>query len=167
MDSPAIARMSDHKTLCILDQVSQIHPDLNIAAINKGANTFRYLSKSDFAACTPVKQAYICQKRRIKILPAHGCSIKSGLHRLSDRREVAVRKFATKTAGNPVYSHWFRLNPNPTSWRKPMIYQEQYARTQGLYESPLFHMRRVLNNSEDEENDPTNYLDLAFLFDDV
>ena len=57
---------------------------------------------------------------------------------LKARREAAVLKFARKTSGNPIYAHWFPLNPNQTSQRKPKIYKEEYARTQRPYNSPIF-----------------------------
>ena len=71
-----IAPMTDLNTLAILDPMNQIHPDLNLAVTNLGSNSFRYLSNTDYAACIPVKQTMICQKRKIDILPEHGCSIR-------------------------------------------------------------------------------------------
>ena len=91
----------------------------------------------------------------------------SGFDRLADTREAAVRKFALKTQKNPVYSHWFPYNPNQTSVRKPTVYREEFARTQRLYNSPLFYMRRLLNDTEHKEEEVYNYLDLAYLFDEV
>ena len=91
----------------------------------------------------------------------------SGMSTLKERRERAVLKFAQKTLKNPVYSHWFRLNPNVTSQRNPVVYLEEFARTNRLYNSPLFHMRRVLNKSDHDPQPDTNYLDLAYLFDDL
>ena len=90
----------------------------------------------------------------------------SGLSTLKARREKAVLKFAAKTAKNPVYSHWFLLNPNHTSSRNPKIYTEEFARTSRLYNSPLFHMRRLLNKTDHDQMPETNYMDLAHLFDD-
>ena len=73
-----IAPMTDLNTLAILDPMNQIHPDLNLAVTNLGSNSFRYLSNTDYAACIPVKQTMNCQKRKIDILPEHGCSIRLG-----------------------------------------------------------------------------------------
>ena len=71
----------------------------------------------------------------------------SGFATLKARRENAILRFAQKTSSNPVYQHWFKPNPNPTSQRHPQIYLEEFARTQRLYNSPLFYMRRILNNT--------------------
>ena len=91
----------------------------------------------------------------------------SGLDTLQTRRERVVAKFAVKTQKNPVYSHWFPPNPNQTSVRKPKQYREDFARTTRLYNSPLYHTRRLLNNSpNDPQPEPQSY-DLAYLFDDL
>ena len=66
---------------------------------------------------------------------------------------------------NPVYAHWFKQNPNQTSDRNPTIYLEEFARTQRLYN--LFHMRRVWNKTPHDPQPDTNFLDLAYLFDDL
>ena len=84
---------------------------------------------------------------------------------MKDRRIKAVQKFAQKTSKNPIYNHWFKKNPNQTSTRKPRLYLEEHARTNRLYNSPLFHMRRVLNNSDHDNWHEMNYMDLAYLFD--
>ena len=88
----------------------------------------------------------------------------SGLSTLKSRREAAVLKFAGKTLKNPVYRHWFKLNPNHTSQRNPTIYNEEFARTHHLYNSPLCYMRRVLNKIDHEKLPETNYMDLSYLF---
>ena len=86
---------------------------------------------------------------------------------LKKRREIAVAKFANKTKMNPIYAHWFRDNPNQTSQRCPKRIEEKFARTERLYNSPLFYMRRLINNSPHESGHESNYLDLAHLFDDL
>ena len=93
----------------------------------------------------------------------------SGLEPLKTRRERAFLKFAKNSANNPIYAHWFKLNPNQTSQRCPKIYEERFARTSRLYNSPLFSMRRILNNTPDDDNAPVrqNFMDLAHLFDDL
>ena len=75
-------------------------------------------------------------------------------------------KFAAKTKRNPVYSHWFVSNPNHTSERNPTIYKEEFTRISHLYNSPLYHMRHLLNKTEHDQLPEMNYLDLAYLFDD-
>ena len=91
----------------------------------------------------------------------------SGMSTLEARREKAVIKFAKKTEKNPVYSHWFRQNPNLTSERRPKPYLEEFARTSRLYNSPLFHMRRALNQTDHVPLLENNYFDIAYLFDDL
>ena len=91
----------------------------------------------------------------------------SGMSSLADRRERAVAKFTNKTIKNPVYAHWFKQNLNQTSARNPMKYQEEFARTTHLYNSPLFYMRRLLNQTKHDPIPETDYIDLAYLFDEL
>ena len=93
----------------------------------------------------------------------------SELEPLKTRREKAFLKFAKKSANNPIYAHWFKLNQNQTSQRCPKTYEERFARTSRLYNSPLFSMRRVLNNTPNDDTDLVNqnYMDLAHIFDDL
>ena len=87
----------------------------------------------------------------------------SGLETLTSRRTRTVRKFAEKTANNPQFSHWFTLNDNRFSQRSSNIYKEYYARSDRLYRSPMYEMRRQLNNSE-KETRTSDLLDLSNLF---
>ena len=110
------------------------------------------------------------QKKCLKTIYGHKKSYEelleeSGLERLEDRRERALLKFATKTAKNPQFSHWFPLNKNRTSQRNERIYEEKHAKTDRLYRSPLFTMRRLLNNTPEKllNNNP-KYSDLSYLF---
>ena len=91
----------------------------------------------------------------------------SGMSSLKDRSKKVVLKFAAKTSKNPVYSHWFKSNPNPTSVRHPTLFLEEFARTSRPYNSPLFHMRRLLNKTDHDHTPETNYIDLAHLFDNL
>ena len=76
----------------------------------------------------------------------------SGLQTLKERRETAMLKFAQKTSKNPVYAHWFKENPNPrrNSLRFSKPYVEEMARSERLYNSPLFYFRRLLNGTPNE-----------------
>ena len=76
-------------------------------------------------------------------------------------------RFAKKAQSNPIYARWFKQNPNPTSQRCPLLVQEQFARTERLYNSPLFAMRRLLNNTPNDTEHESNFMDLAHLFDDL
>ena len=63
----------------------------------------------------------------------------SGLQTLKDWRVKAVLRFARKTAKNPVYTHWFKPNPNLISTHNPRLYLEEYARTQCLQQPSIPH----------------------------
>ena len=91
----------------------------------------------------------------------------SELEPLKVRRQKGVLKFAQNASKNPIYARWFRGNPNPTSQRCPTKVEEKFARTHRLYNSPLFAMRRLLNNTPSDPEPESNYLDLAHLFDDL
>ena len=91
----------------------------------------------------------------------------SGMSSLADRREKAVVKFTNKTLKNPVYAHWFKRNPNQTSACIPTKYQEEFARTSRLYNSPLFYMRRLLNQTRHDPLPENDFIYLAHLFDDL
>ena len=85
----------------------------------------------------------------------------SQLQPLKVRRDKAIRKFAAKMYKNDNYSDLFPLSESTRSLRKNKKFQEEYARTEKLYNSPLFKMRRLLNEICDEERDNNvrNYLD--------
>ena len=110
------------------------------------------------------------QKRCLKTIYGHNKTYQdllnlSGLEKLEERRNRAVLKFARKASNNPQFSHWFPLNKNRTSQRNKKIFEEKRARTDRLYKSPLYTMRRMLN--ETPENLPNNnpiYSDLSYLF---
>ena len=75
----------------------------------------------------------------------------SGFKTLSDRRESAIRRFAERTSTNPVYARWFQENQNRQSLRNPRKFEEKMARTNRLYNSPLFTVRRTLNDTATTE----------------
>ena len=66
---------------------------------------------------------------------------------LEERREAAlVLKFARKTEKNPQFRHWFPRNENRQSERGSKPFREFQARSERLYRSPLYTMRRLLNS---------------------
>ena len=69
----------------------------------------------------------------------------TGLQTLKDRRDARSDKFAAKCLANPKYRSWFEPNPVQRLTRNPLKYKECHARTQRLYNSPLFYMRCRLN----------------------
>ena len=91
---------------------------------------------------------------------------RSGLDTLEDRREKAILKFAQKAASNPQFSHWFPTNTNRSSQRNGKKYEEKFAKSDRLYFSPLYTMRRRLNETPDKERvlDTHDIIDLSYLF---
>ena len=70
----------------------------------------------------------------------------SGLETLKNRRQNAFEKFALKTCKNPRYSTWFPLRVTIRETRQNRPYLEQFANSQRLYRSPMFAIRRFLND---------------------
>ena len=61
----------------------------------------------------------------------------SGLTTLATRREHRCVKFASKTAANPRFAHWFPRAEQPRTLRCRPPFQEFRAKTSKLYNSPL------------------------------
>ena len=77
----------------------------------------------------------------------------TGLDPLSLRRSKAVDRFALKLVDSPRYGHWFpELPPERSRSRNSKKYMETYAKTSRLYNSPIFYMRRRLNELADIPN---------------
>jgi hypothetical protein len=72
---------------------------------------------------------------------------KSGLQTLEERREAAVDKFTEKCLKGR-FAGWFPLNQVEKVTRVTKKYQEKYARCDRLKNSPLYYMRRRLNERE-------------------
>ena len=72
---------------------------------------------------------------------------------LSSRRETLTVNFAEKTSKNERFKHWFplRTNESEVNLRRQNKYEECYARTERMKNSPLFYMRRALNYKLREE----------------
>ena len=90
----------------------------------------------------------------------------SGLETLTQRRDNTLIKCARKSPANTQFSHWFPFNTNRTSSRRSKAYEEKHASSDRLYNSPLFKMRRLLNNTPDsiQNTSNVNYSDLSHLF---
>ena len=72
---------------------------------------------------------------------------KAGVLDLETRREMLLLDFAKKTAANVKFNDWFKLQPRgPYEMRKKPRYVELFSRTERLYNSPLYNMRRILNH---------------------
>ena len=65
----------------------------------------------------------------------------------STRRKLLVEKFATKASEHDLFkTKWFPLNTNVGyNLRDPNVYLEERARTTRLQKSPIFFMRKILN----------------------
>ena len=104
------------------------------------------------------------QKRCLKIIYGYEHDYEtllqlSGLEKLQERREKTFTKFAKKTSENTKYMHWFPKNPIARTGRNTLQYKEDKAIGNKLYNSPIYTMRRILNNSIPEEQ-----VDLTGLF---
>ena len=78
---------------------------------------------------------------------------KSGLETLKKRREKAFLKFTFNLIKNERYSAWFPLvEQSNYSLRNTKTYSKEYARTTRLFNSPLFAMRRALNEGNTESD---------------
>ena len=78
---------------------------------------------------------------------------KSGLCSLEDRRIKLFEKFTKKTAENQKCNHWFPLKETMRDTRRPRPYLELKATTNRLYRSPIYAMRRLLNEKKPVEYD--------------
>ena len=66
---------------------------------------------------------------------------------LDSRRDSLVLKFAKKAAASTRFCRWFeKRDYGDLNLRKEMKYVEKKARKERLKKSPLFYMRRALNN---------------------
>lgn len=92
------------------------------------------------------------QLRVMKIIYGNNVSYRSvientDIETLESRRDDMVQKFAIKTSTNERFNNrWFpknHVNNHLTRFQKP--YLEEFCRTQQLYKSPIFTMRRILN----------------------
>ena len=80
--------------------------------------------------------------------------LKSSLMKMEDRRIELFKKFTIKTSENERYSSWFPFKENLRETRKLRPYLEQKAKSERLYRSPLFAMRRLLNDKDPVKIDP-------------
>jgi hypothetical protein len=73
---------------------------------------------------------------------------------LKERREEMFEKFCLKLEKNQRYNDWL---PKQTfthyDLRKELVYEEKFARTARLYNSPLYSVRRKLNEISEVQFD--------------
>ena len=72
---------------------------------------------------------------------------KAGVTTHRARRIALCDKFAEKAAGNPRFEKWFPLRTG-RSGTNAETYKEFPARTDRLFNSPLYYYRRRLNGKE-------------------
>ena len=95
------------------------------------------------------------QRRMLKIIYGCGTSYREtlerlGLTRLAERRKDLCVKFLKKTAGNQRSALWFPPNePIPHNIRRRKQYKEERSTTKRLQDSPIYQMRRLLNDIVD------------------
>ena len=88
------------------------------------------------------------------------CLEESGLTTLQERRHELCLKFAKKTEANPRFSYWFPPNePTPYDLRQRERLSITFARHERLRNSPIHHMRRLLNGEDPPEAEDFDGLD--------
>ena len=97
------------------------------------------------------------QKRALKIIFGFGFTynellLKSKLEKMSTRRAKACLEYAKKLSVSPRFNNWFQEDKREINVRNKKKYVEEYAKTNRLYNSPLFYMRRKLNELHSKED---------------
>ena len=73
-----------------------------------------------------------------------------GFLTLKERREAAFASFTNKLVSSSRFQHLFPLKEaGPMELRNTKKYTETFARSNRLYNSPVYSMRRYLNGKED------------------
>ena len=93
------------------------------------------------------------QRAALQIIYGFGVSYEdllniAGIESLKKRREKAFLKFSNSLAKNPRYAGWLERNENSGRLRNVKKYREHFARSERLYNSPLYAIRRALNAEE-------------------
>ena len=125
-------------------------PDKDIVAVYTSTirAAIEYTSPIYHSLLTKTQEEEIekLQRRCLKII--YGLKVsyadameRAGLKTMKERRVEAFKKFATKTSKNLDFQHW------PYQLRNVLEYVEENAHTDRLYRSPLFAMRRFLNEN--------------------
>ena len=95
------------------------------------------------------------QKRACRVIFGWDCDydvlVDSGrVEALDSRREKLTMNFARKAEKNPRFEHWFEKSVPERTLRKQSTYVEKFARTERLRNSPLYYMRRAMNNDANQ-----------------
>ena len=115
--------------------------------------------------CSPIYHALITQDQSAKLERLQKTALqiifgfsdsysknleKSGLQSLEERRICAFKAFTLSVVKNERYESWFpRLDQSTMNLRERKTFVEQFARTERLYNSPLYRMRRLMNIRSD------------------
>ena len=79
------------------------------------------------------------------------CLQLADLEPLETRRKNLCLTFAKKTEANPRFQHWFPpADEIPYNLRRTERIQINFARHERLKNSPIYYMRRLLNDEEPE-----------------
>ena len=111
------------------------------------------------------KQLERLQRQALTIILGFGIEYEDmlalvGIESLKCRREKAFLNFANKLSQNVRYSDWFPLNEETgMNLRKRKKFREEHARTERLFNSPLFNIRRVLNTQVPEADSASQVTD--------
>ena len=73
---------------------------------------------------------------------------KAEVETLRQRRIELTDRFARKALNSPRFAHWFPRNVGGRAVRNREEFQEQFAKTDRLKNSPIYYMRRRLNGKE-------------------
>ena len=69
----------------------------------------------------------------------------TGIKTLQQRRDERCLKFARKSLASDRFRQWSPMNVIARPTRNQLTYKESFAKTKRLHNSPIFHMRRLLN----------------------
>ena len=128
------------------DKLVKIYCSLIRSVIEYAAQLYHYA-----LTATQAERLEHLQRIILKTIYGFGTSYRealqrSGLDRLSERRQQLCKSFAKKAEMNPRYSHWFPLNHSiDYDLRRTKKYKEELATTERRKNSPIFRMRRILN----------------------
>ena len=101
------------------------------------------------------------QRMSLKTIFGHHLSYgeilqQNGIQTLEERRSLAFDKLCIKLANNPRYKEWLpEQEVCHYDLRRELVYREKFARTERLYKSPMYTIRRRLNEISDAKFEET------------
>lgn len=85
-----LVNFESQQELLILPTSLTLHPELDIAVIDKLANSYRFLSDNEFKECLEVNDNFVCRKREIAIFPPSNCKISNKNFSCNDWRKLVI-----------------------------------------------------------------------------